>query len=634
MLIASYPRSGNTFLRNVLFEVYGIESKTYHTEAHGADEGWEMAGAVKTHELPINLPKSLGDRKCVYLIRDGRDCIVSLAHHRKDVFDSESHLEQNLLEAINADEGSFFGGWSSHVLSWVNRADIVIHFEDLIANPIIECERLRSIIDLPQPNIERLPDFKTLKNGRAEYGSGKYVSEKNLAMDWFRSGKVNGWKNELPLWLSDRFWHLHGECMEYIGYHFNGEPLVSRLTDNHFETSTKSIIIEASKVTDVFTDGIKRYTIEMLRAARDYPVKNLDISVLVNGSLLSIEETLETIDGYQDKKRAFAFSLVKNLAQLVLPKRLYQSLAKSPLVLRLKNGSIPENRSNSMSLVADLVHLSLPQHFQFVENIESSQWVGTIHDMTHEKNADMHTVRNVELATHGMAFLRKKNARFIAVSERTKMDLSEKEIKSSRIYEGVNRKQFFPVINPHWIDLVHERYDIPKKQFLLSVCTLEPRKNLKSLIAAYAQLSVEQRSKHPMVLAGRKGWEWDGDIVPTHCKHNVHFVGFVEEAHLASMYSAAYAFCYVSQYEGFGLPVLEAMACGCPVVASSNTSLAEVVGHAGVLVDPHSVESIQLGLESMLDPVINEKWSKTALHRSWEFTWRKSWEKTAALYLA
>ncbi|MDC1221564.1 glycosyltransferase [Salibacteraceae bacterium] len=631
VLLASYPRSGNTFLRNVLFEVYGIESKTYHLESHGADPGWEEAAFVKTHELPENLPKSLSKRKTVYLIRDGRDSIVSLAHHRKNVFDIDSDIEQNLLEAINADEGSYFGGWSSHVIKWISQADIVIHFEDLIENPIAECERLREIIELPQPKLDRLPSFESLKNGKPEYGSGKYFSDTSLAKHWFRRGKVNAWKDELPDWLADRFWHLHGECTEFAGYGLDGTSRQSFVKDKSSEIPMKTVIFEASKITDVFTDGIKRYVVETLRAAKDFPIKGLELKVLINGSLFPLDQALK-LDGQQDIKTGFAFQLAKNLAIAALPKSAYHNLAKSSMALRVKSGFKSINRSSKDRLKADVVHLTLPQHFESVSKIESEYWVATIHDLTHVKTAGAHTSRNVELAEKGMAFLGEMKARLIAVSEHTKKDLKDIELKSELVYEGVNRKQFFPVINQHWIDLIHDRYEIPKKQFLLSLCTLEPRKNLGKLIAAYAELSHLQRENHPLVLAGRKGWKWNQNLVPDHIKKQVHFIGFVEEQHLASLYSAAYAFCYVSKYEGFGLPALESMACGCPVIASNNTSLAEVVEQSGILVDPNSVDSIRAGIAKMLENETRDELGKKALYRSWQFTWKKSWEKTAALY--
>ena len=195
--LASYPRSGNTFLRNVLFEVYGLESSTFHKEAHGPDVGWERVEIVKTHLLPSELPSNLGSRIKVYLLRDGRDASVSLAHHRRDIIDPTSIFDDNLHEVIYAAEGSHFSGWSNHVQHWIEEADIVIRFEDLIKDPIGQCERLRAFMDLPTPKIERLPNFESQKEGQPEYGSGKYLENENLAKKWFRSGKVNAWKSEM-----------------------------------------------------------------------------------------------------------------------------------------------------------------------------------------------------------------------------------------------------------------------------------------------------------------------------------------------------------------------------------------------------------------------------------------------------
>ena len=98
--------------------MYGIASKTYHNEAHGADLGWESALVVKSHLLPHQLPEPLLQRPIIYLIRDGRDAVVSVAHHRSDVMAVGSDFDQNLAEATFAAEGSHFSGWSNHTKTW------------------------------------------------------------------------------------------------------------------------------------------------------------------------------------------------------------------------------------------------------------------------------------------------------------------------------------------------------------------------------------------------------------------------------------------------------------------------------------------------------------------------------------
>lgn len=106
--LASFPRSGNTFFRNILYEVYGISSSEYHMEkTKKVIEDFDSFPVIKTHLLPHQLPKNLQDLKSVYIIRDGRDALVSLAHHRKDIIAPGSNYYKNLTEAILARGGSF-----------------------------------------------------------------------------------------------------------------------------------------------------------------------------------------------------------------------------------------------------------------------------------------------------------------------------------------------------------------------------------------------------------------------------------------------------------------------------------------------------------------------------------------------
>lgn len=120
--LASFPRSGNTFFRNILYEVYGIASSEFHKEANKkVKPDFATYPVVKTHLLPSQLPKKLQNARSVYLIRDGRDALVSIAHHRRDIVVPGSNYNQNLLAAIMAIRGSFFGGWSGNVKKMVGK---------------------------------------------------------------------------------------------------------------------------------------------------------------------------------------------------------------------------------------------------------------------------------------------------------------------------------------------------------------------------------------------------------------------------------------------------------------------------------------------------------------------------------
>ena len=219
--LASFPRSGNTFFRIVLHEVYGIESAVFREDTD-EKSNYTTYPVVKTHLLPDQLIPDDPYVPAVYIVRDGRDAMVPIAHHRKDLVAPGSDYYENLKSAIIAAEGSFFGGWSENVLKWIDRASIVMKFEDLIENPIGSVERLRPILELPEPNAVKLPTFDDLKSKHFLYGSGTMRTLKERRRKkrkyHFRRGVVGSWKDEMPADLHRLFWRLHGDAMERLRY--------------------------------------------------------------------------------------------------------------------------------------------------------------------------------------------------------------------------------------------------------------------------------------------------------------------------------------------------------------------------------------------------------------------------------
>jgi hypothetical protein len=222
--LASFPRSGNTFLRIVLHEVYGVGSSTFHKEpAYPVKPDYDRYAVVKTHLLPQELVPADPAIPAVYIVRDGRDALVSIAHHRSNLVAPGSDLRRNLIEAIVADDGSHFGGWSVNVSQWLRRASLVIRFEDLIRDPIACAERLRPFLDLPAPRRDKLPSFEDLRTKDMPYGSGVQhgFSPEERAFRrriFFRRGAVGAWKNEMPEELHHLFWKRHGAVMRELGY--------------------------------------------------------------------------------------------------------------------------------------------------------------------------------------------------------------------------------------------------------------------------------------------------------------------------------------------------------------------------------------------------------------------------------
>lgn len=172
--------------------------------------------------------------------------------------------------------------------------------------------------------------------------------------------------------------------------------------------------------------------------------------------------------------------------------------------------------------------------------------------------------------------------------------------------------------------------------YLLSVGTLEPRKNLSTLFAAYAGLPDALRKQYPLVVAGMKGWGTEGLMQSAEVllqRGELHLLGYVPDALIPPLYSGAAAFCYPSRYEGFGLPALEAMASGVPVVTGNTTSLPEVVGDAGLMVDPDDVDGLRACLRQLLeDRAYAASLGGLGLARAQTFSWERCAAETFAVY--
>jgi len=192
----------------------------------------------------------------------------------------------------------------------------------------------------------------------------------------------------------------------------------------------------------------------------------------------------------------------------------------------------------------------------------------------------------------------------IAVSESTRRDLlAHLKVEPERVYVvyGGVAERFRPASLAK-IQEVRARYHLPER-FILTVGTIEPRKNYLRLLEAYRRL-LDQGYNEGLVIVGKLGWRYKTffqRLRELNLEQSVTLLGFVADDDLPALYSAAEIFVYPSLYEGFGLPPLEAMACGIPVVASNTSSLPEVVGDAGLLVSPYETAALAAALKKLLD---------------------------------
>lgn len=234
-------------------------------------------------------------------------------------------------------------------------------------------------------------------------------------------------------------------------------------------------------------------------------------------------------------------------------------------------------------------------------NIKS---VLTVHDLVHYVFPE--TMRPMNLLINKLIIppsIRRTDA-IVADTEWTLNDVRRFLNPQSKVMEvvhlGIN-PFFYPRPKPESRQLIKERYGL-NQPFLLTLGTFEPRKNIKGTFRAFSLLA--DKIPHHLVVVGQKGWKNKDvvkDILKSHVIDRIHFMGYVEDPLIPVFYSAADAFIFPSLYEGFGLPPLEAMACGTPVVCSNVSSIPEVVGHAAELVDPQKPEDIARGILSIVD---------------------------------
>ena len=259
----------------------------------------------------------------------------------------------------------------------------------------------------------------------------------------------------------------------------------------------------------------------------------------------------------------------------------------------------------------------------------------TVYDLTYLLT-DTHTTLNRLFLTLMMPrFLRNADA-IIAISESTRRDMLRHyrvdEAKVRVIYGGVTPR-FRPAL-PDEVAQVRLRHDLPE-HFILSVGTIEPRKNLIRLLEAYRSLR-DGGSQIRLVIAGRRGWRYEHffrRLQELRLTDGVTLLGAFGDTELPALYSAADVFAFPSLYEGFGLPVLEAMACGAPVIASNTSAIPEIATNAGILCDPYDTRSLTEAIVQVLDDAeLRAAMRANGLERARRFTWEKTAEATLELY--
>ncbi|MFC2034336.1 glycosyltransferase family 4 protein [Chloroflexota bacterium] len=270
--------------------------------------------------------------------------------------------------------------------------------------------------------------------------------------------------------------------------------------------------------------------------------------------------------------------------------------------------------------------------------LRKAQGIVTIHDLAHILYPQYTDPRIVKYFTKAVNRSLERAKKVVAVSESTKKDivklLGVDADKIDVVYNAVD-EMFVPIKDKKQLSVVKDKYKIDHP-FILSIGSIQPRKNLQRLIEAYGIIHQDKEINHQLLLIGGAQWlagDLKKKIEKLGLQDDVRFLGFVPDEDLPHLITLADVFSFPSLYEGFGIPPLEALACGTPVVSSNAPAMPEVLGDAAILVDPMNINALAEALKrSLLDKELRSKLVKKGLKRSKIFTWENAAKKQLEVY--
>lgn len=289
---------------------------------------------------------------------------------------------------------------------------------------------------------------------------------------------------------------------------------------------------------------------------------------------------------------------------------------------------------NSRKYNLDIVH-SLNTGPSFFK-LKKQKYVITVHDLIPLVFPQTRPYKVFLIYKYLLPRTLRKADKIIADSNSTKSDLVKyfnvPAKKIEVIYLAADER--FKLLTDDEVRTIRQKYNLDFL-FILYVGGLAPHKNLITLIKAFHKAKLKGID-HKLVIAGKKRWKYKeifSSIDALHLQDDVIFTGYVPDEDLPGLYNAADLFVYPSLYEGFGLPLLEAMACGCPVIASNSSSLAEVVGDAGILFNPYEVDELTKSICTVLNDIESKyNFRNKSLERAKDFSWNKCAMETLNVY--
>jgi glycosyltransferase involved in cell wall biosynthesis len=358
-----------------------------------------------------------------------------------------------------------------------------------------------------------------------------------------------------------------------------------------------TVVLDARTATDHFP-GIGRYVVNLAHALKSI-APDFDLAVLIDPAAPASRLALPNLPAIACPIGPFALQQQWRVPRLLRDQ--HATLYHSPYYLMPYRPGVP-----TVLTAYDVIPLIYPQYYTAAQRL-------------------------IFRVAHALAL---RTARVVlAISEATKRDLVQHfgtDAKKISVTPLAADARFTPQ-SASAIQVVREKYRLPD-QYALYFGSNKPHKNLARLVTAFANFQRPTSNIH-LIIAG--SWDARYPEAKQLAANNdrIRFLGPVSEPDLPALYGGATAFAFVSEYEGFGLPVLEAMACGTPVIASNMSSLPEVIGDAGLLVDPRDVNAIAAALDRVLDDAdLQLELKQRSLDRAAQFSWARTAQQTLDVY--
>lgn len=540
-----------------------------------------------------------------------------------------------------------------------------LHIYGAISN---EKEIKNRIIELGLSDIVRIHGFvdnETL--GNALDKADLAVNLRHPTMGEASLSQLQIWSHALPSIVTKTGWYAEQpeECVSFISIENEIEDIVSALIQftespqTFYDKGARGFhLLKEKHSPAAYVKNLIEYCLSVSQNIKRSESNTSDVSNLLWSSKcyrIMLDITTLGASLYERKARTGIFVVTEKIlhALLLLHKQgklhvsfiAYGGFYKYALSYYLSNPEfhcVSLYSSESTAPEVDIYHCP---YQPFPDKLSAKTFFLTVYDLIPIKFSHWFPEKaNVDsVLNRTFNFIAAHKGYALSISDSTKNDLLEyypsiSKEKALVTELAADSKKFYPCTEPADLSDVYQKYQIPAAPYILSVCTLEPRKNLQFVIQGFMRLLQENKTPDLyLVLVGTKGWLYD-DIFAEYEKHpeykeRIIFTGYVPDEDLAPLYSGALAFVYMSLYEGFGLPPLEAMQCGTPVITSNTSSLPEVVGEGGLMLDPTDLEAFCAALYEMhSNPAHRADMAEKALARAKLFSWERFAQQTLDAY--